>query len=532
MALEGYDGMQVTGHGAEARPVIANGSVEDALSSTFVAGEARRSTLRHALAGIRHDLGFDTATVYVAGPDGWHVLERDGITAAWHAVLDPGVLEGLDGAVEYPDVRVIPRVGERLARLGCASLAMLPLPYGGRLLLDSGTAASEGGWVERARPYLDLIGIMAGPALPAGGALQSLEEVAALDRVFTACQDVVSRPSSTMEELLSSVRDAMRADELFIVTDRGFHLEVLSSPARALPHIAPDDSLRFEAGTAIEGDDLRRLAIAVGASCRALAGAVGREDPAAEIVLAGWAEGPAMSVVPATVVARTLSTARSALQNRQRAVTTLFDQERTRLAYALHDDLTQTVTGAVLELESLRRRIERDPQEAMTVLERSKAEIRRALGELRATLFDLSRTTDQIEQQDTPLTRYVEDVVKRWRLPARVAVEGDLSHVPSRVLSVAYMVVREALANAAKHSAATSVTVSITAHEHELTVMVGDAGRGFTSQEERVARDEHHLGLDMLRKRVQEVGGHIEIESQPGKGTRVIAQLPIDGGVR
>jgi two-component system chemotaxis sensor kinase CheA len=62
--------------------------------------------------------------------------------------------------------------------------------------------------------------------------------------------------------------------------------------------------------------------------------------------------------------------------------------------------------------------------------------------------------------------------------------------------------------------------------------MVGDAGRGFTSQEERVARDEHHLGLDMLRKRVQEVGGHIEIESQPGKGTRVIAQLPIDGGVR
>jgi signal transduction histidine kinase len=95
---------------------------------------------------------------------------------------------------------------------------------------------------------------------------------------------------------------------------------------------------------------------------------------------------------------------------------------------------------------------------------------------------------------------------------------------------VAYTVVREALANAAKHSAASNVTVTITAEDSRLTVIVGDAGRGFTPQEERAARVDHHLGLDMLRRRVQEIGGEIKIESQPGKGTRVIAQLPIDGG--
>jgi signal transduction histidine kinase len=289
--------------------------------------------------------------------------------------------------------------------------------------------------------------------------------------------------------------------------------------------------LRFEGGATLDDESLRRLAMAVGASSRALSGAVGSADPTGEIVLAGWAEGPAMSAVSTTVVARTVSTARSALANRQRAVTTLFDEERSRLAYALHDDLTQTVTGAVLELESLRRRIERDPQEAIAVLENSKMEIRRALAELRATLFDLSQSTDSTEQA-APLGRYVEDVVKRWRLPARVAVQGNLSHVPPRVLSVAYTVVREALANAAKHSATTNVTVTITADEHMLAVMVGDAGRGFTPQQEQAARSDHHLGLDMLRRRVQEIGGEIEIESQPGKGTRVIAQLPIDGGPR
>jgi signal transduction histidine kinase len=410
---------------------------------------------------------------------------------------------------------------------------MLPLPYGGRLLLDSRTPATRGGWIERTRPYLELVGIMAGPVLPATSALQNHEEVAALDRVFTACQDAVANLSSTLEELVSRVRDAIWAGELFVVSDRGFHLEVLSSPAGTTTRIPRDEALRFEAGTDLDGDSLRRLAMAIGATSRALSGAVGHGDPSGEIVLAGWAEGPAMSPVSTRVVARAVSTARTALQNRQRAVTTLFDRERARLAYALHDDLTQTVTGAVLELEGLRRRIERDPQEAMDVLESSKSEIRRALAELRAILFELSKTTDQLEQQNAPLARYVEDVVKRWRLPARVAVEGSLNSVPPRILSVAYTVIREALTNAAKHSATTNVTVTITADERDLTVMIGDAGRGFTPQEERAAKQDNHFGLSMLRRRVSEVGGEMRIESQPGKGTRVIAQLPItDGGAR
>jgi signal transduction histidine kinase len=197
------------------------------------------------------------------------------------------------------------------------------------------------------------------------------------------------------------------------------------------------------------------------------------------------------------------------------------------MAYALHDGLTQTVAGAILELEALAKRIERDPAEALEALQNSKTEIRKALGELRGMLFDLS---PQPEEQRTPsesLTRYVDDVVKRWRLPARVAVEGDLSAIPARVLSVAYVVIREALANAAKHAAGRNVTVTLSAGNEDLTVIVGDSGRGFTPQDELAAREANHIGLDMLRRRVGEVGGKLRVESRPGKGTRVIAQLPI-----
>jgi signal transduction histidine kinase len=203
----------------------------------------------------------------------------------------------------------------------------------------------------------------------------------------------------------------------------------------------------------------------------------------------------------------------------------VIDRERERMAYALHDGLTQTVTGAILELEGLQRRIEEDPEGAVATLERSKEEIRKALAELRSVLFDLSRGAEERLPVE-PLMRYVDDVVKRWRLPARVAVEGDLSRVPSRTLGVAYVVIREALANAAKHAAGTNVTVSLSATSHELRVTVGDAGRGFTRAEEEAARQAHHFGLDMLRRRVREVGGTLTVDSRPGRGTRVIAKLP------
>src|SRR5439155_1017620 len=222
----------------------------------------------------RSDLGFETATLFVRGPEGWELLHRQGFQQPWHGVFDPGVLEGTPEAAEYPDVRSIPGIGSRLARLGCASMAVLPVPDGGRLLLDSHKPCRAGGWIERARPYLELLSMLAGPDWAGQGSLQSQQEVAALDRLFSACQDILAR-----------------------------------------------------------------------------------------------------------------STARAAVDARRQAVSSLLDRERARMAYALHDGLTQTVTGAVLQLDALAKRIQADPAGALAILETAKTEIRRSLAELRGMLF-------------------------------------------------------------------------------------------------------------------------------------------------
>jgi signal transduction histidine kinase len=494
--------------------------------------------LQMALSGMLQDLGFDTASAFVRTGAGWELLQREGPVRAWHSVLDPGALEGSPVAAEYPDVRTIPGVGTRLANLGCASVATLPLADGGRVLLDSARPCLAEGWIERARPYLDLLAIMSGPAWPAGTAVQGHDEVAALQRVFSACQHSLRLPGATVDHLLARVREALHANELFLLIDLGSDLGVVSSDAQpselheAWPYRLPRRAV-LESSPDVEGHldqaVMQRLALELSLSSRALAGAFGRQDGDVEILVAGWADGPALSSVSMTVVARAVSTAKAALQARAQAITTLVDRERTRIAFALHDGLTQIMAGAVLQLEALHKVIERDPEEALQTLDHSKREIRQSLAELRGVLFDLSNTEEDGRKPAEPLTRYVEDVVRRWRLPARVAVEGDLSEVPGRTLSVAYVVIREALANAAKHAAARNVTVRLTAGQHDLVVTVGDSGPGFTHQQEEEAREAHHVGLDLLRRRVREVGGRLRVESQPGKGTRIIARLPIRG---
>jgi signal transduction histidine kinase len=182
------------------------------------------------------------------------------------------------------------------------------------------------------------------------------------------------------------------------------------------------------------------------------------------------------------------------------------ERERTRLAYAIHDGLTQVVTASVLELEWLARRIDTQPAEVSNALVRAAGELRKALDEIRDMLAVLSpeapRGADRLDD-------LVRGVMERWQLPATWSIEGDLQAVPVAVLESASAVIRE----------------SVAAGGGGLEVLVEDHGRGF--QPDRTGLHDGHLGLEMMRRRVAEQGGRLDVESSPGHGTRVVARLPV-----
>jgi len=197
------------------------------------------------------------------------------------------------------------------------------------------------------------------------------------------------------------------------------------------------------------------------------------------------------------------------------------DSDRARLAYTIHDGLTQVVTASVLELESLAHRAEIAPSEAAEALRQAVLELRRALDEIRGVLANLTEVTPATAQ---PIEDLVRSVLHRWQLPATWSIEGDLAEVSPSVLEAASSVIREGIANAAKHAGGREVAVHVLASDRSVEVSVEDHGRGFESSQREPAAG--HLGLDMLRRRVADVHGTLDVRSAPGKGTRVVARLP------
>ena len=196
------------------------------------------------------------------------------------------------------------------------------------------------------------------------------------------------------------------------------------------------------------------------------------------------------------------------------AVEVLMLEERTRWAMQIHDGLTQSVTSAVLELQTLRHRIE--------TLEEIELQIRDDLRRIRELLFEM--TSEDPPATEPALAALVRDLGVRWHFPVMVEVGGDLEGIDEPVLEAVYAIVSEALANAAKHSGAPEAHVRVTATATEIRVEIEDRGRGIVA----VKDDDPHFGVPIMRARAEKLGGSLDVGSTPGRGTTVVAVLPFE----
>ena len=205
-------------------------------------------------------------------------------------------------------------------------------------------------------------------------------------------------------------------------------------------------------------------------------------------------------------------------------VESLLLQERTKWAILIHDGLTQSVTSAILELHGLRHRIRTEPETVLATLQEIEDAIRGDLKQIRGILFELEEGATP--HREPPIASFVDDLVRKWHLPARVSIEGEVDRISDRTLETANAIVAEALANAAKHAGSPEVSVRIRVGADELRIEVEDRGVGIVGSG---VDDDPHFGLRLMRARAERIGGTIEIESKPGNGTCVVAVLPVGG---
>jgi signal transduction histidine kinase len=195
-------------------------------------------------------------------------------------------------------------------------------------------------------------------------------------------------------------------------------------------------------------------------------------------------------------------------------------EERNRLARDLHDSVKQHMFVIALQVGTAKLRLDhgQDVVEAQQRL----SEAERVLHQVQEELKTLIRELRPVALESKRLRPALQELVEQWRrqttIPASLQVDGE-DALPLLAEEALFRVVQEALSNVARHSHATAVQVQLVSEPDRVTLSIDDNGQGFdTATTERKG-----VGLLSMRERMQALGGDVDIESQPGKGTRVIA---------
>lgn len=191
------------------------------------------------------------------------------------------------------------------------------------------------------------------------------------------------------------------------------------------------------------------------------------------------------------------------------------DIERRRLERDLHDGAQQRLLGIRLALRLARGRLPIDVQAADKLLTEADTELVATLEELRA----LARGIHPAVLTDEGLAAALGSLARRATLPVTIA-EVPADRLPPAVEAAAYFVASEALANVTKHAHARTATIAMTRANGHLQIEISDDGIGGAN-----ARDGG--GLSGLRDRVGALEGHFELDTAPGAGTTLRADIPV-----
>jgi signal transduction histidine kinase len=197
-------------------------------------------------------------------------------------------------------------------------------------------------------------------------------------------------------------------------------------------------------------------------------------------------------------------------------------EERQRLARELHDSVSQALYGIALGARTARALLDRDPPAAVEPVDYILSLAEAGLAEMRALIFELRPESLESEGLNAAIRKQVEAVQARHaiRVDFLSSEEPDL---PLAVKEAVYRIAQESLTNIVKHSQATQVRILLASTAAGLELEVADNGTGFDTAGDFPG----HLGLRSMRERAEKLGGRLEISSQAGVGTRVVATFAV-----
>jgi signal transduction histidine kinase len=199
------------------------------------------------------------------------------------------------------------------------------------------------------------------------------------------------------------------------------------------------------------------------------------------------------------------------------------EEERARIARELHDETSQALTAYSLNLAALRKTLKEHP-ESKEMIDRLQALCRQMSQGLYRLVHDL-RPAQLDDLGLIPALEFLQESHRSAALEVEMTVTGKRRRIDPVVETVLFRVAQEALNNIVRHSGARSASMQLGYKNQEISLEIIDTGKGFDV--ERNFAPPHGWGLVGMRERVEAVGGMLQIDSQPGKGTRVEVTIPV-----
>jgi PAS domain S-box-containing protein len=205
------------------------------------------------------------------------------------------------------------------------------------------------------------------------------------------------------------------------------------------------------------------------------------------------------------------------------------DEERLHIARELHDDINQRLALLAVELDGFRDTL----PDSLAHLRNKAQQLFERASEISVGVQTLSRKlhSSKLEYMDvvTGMKSFCHDYCAQQKVEITFTDQGMPASVPPEISFCLFRVMQEALHNAVKHSGVRHFEVEMEGSPGEIRLTVRDSGVGCDPE---IARKTHGLGLISMRERVNLVQGTFSIISEPNRGTKIIARVPLSVGAR
>ena len=226
-----------------------------------------------------------------------------------------------------------------------------------------------------------------------------------------------------------------------------------------------------------------------------------------------------------------LITGRETYQRMARHYLVAQDEERRRIARELHDETSQSISALALNMRALVEMAEMSGQnqeliermrKVESMAQQTAHELTRIINDLRPGLLDSAGLLPAIR-------RFAEDKLQPQGVDITIEVHGSLPRLAPEVEATLFRFSQGAISNIARHAEARNLSILMDCGEETLSLRISDDGRGFdistiTGIDETTGRGR---GVFAMKERIRLLGGSCKVESVPGEGTTVVAEIPI-----